>query len=122
MVGLSRGRLILKLKRKFGRLVCVSLVLTWLVYFTCPAEAIPTAKIKELKQQAQELEKKAHWGKACSVYAKVLELQADAPGVRDRYFYCLRRYLQECRHSDPSYLKEVLALKVSQSERLYEFI
>lgn len=103
-------------------MLCVAAALVWVVYCAAPADAIPAAKIKELKQQAQQLEKQAHWGKACSVYAKILELHANAPGVRDSYFYCLRRYLQECRHSDPSYLKEVLTLSLAQSERLYEFI
>jgi len=103
------------------RLLCVSAALALVVYFSAPAAATPV-KLKDLKLQVQEFEKHAQWGKACSVYAKILELQSSSPDARERYFFCLRRYLQECRHSDPSYLKEVLTLEVPQAKRLYEFI
>src|SRR5436305_11559661 len=115
MVTHREGGLALSSQRRFCRLLCVTAAVALVVYLSSPAGAT-SAKLKDLKQQAQQLEKEGHWGKACSVFAKILELQSNTPDARERYFYCLRRYLQECRHNDPSYLKEVLSLPVSQSE------
>jgi carboxyl-terminal processing protease len=100
----------------------VAAALAWVVIVTTPGQAVPSSTIKELKTAAEQFEKQGHWAKACGHYAKVLEIQSNLPGVRDRYLYCLRRYLQERRHNDPTYLKEVLTLDYAKSVRLYEFI
>ncbi len=111
----------MKIQRSLSRLLAVAAAVA-LVLYVCSPAAATSAKLKDLKSQAQNYEAKAQWGKACSVYGKMLELQSNAPDIREHYFDCLRRYLQECRHSDPSYLNEVLKLKLAQSERLLEFI
>jgi carboxyl-terminal processing protease len=77
---------------------------------------------KNLRLQAEYHEQRAEWDKACLVYEQLLRLDRTAPGIKERYQICLRRYWQVRRHSDVSYRKEVLSLDYAQSLKLYTLI
>lgn len=108
--------------RSFFRSICVFTGLVWVSLYSSPSQALTPNKIKELQEKAQQFETSADWGKACTLYAKILEQRRNHPGIKDRYIYCLRRYFQDRRHNDPSYHKEVLTLGYPQAVRLNEFI
>lgn len=101
----------------------VPALVTGLLLFASPSRAaIDPAKLKALRQAAEQHEHLAEWDKACQIYETILRLDRDAPDVRDRYQTCLRRYWQVRRHRDLSYRKEVLSLDYAQAVKLYTLI
>jgi carboxyl-terminal processing protease len=77
---------------------------------------------KTLRAQAEQAEKLGDWNEAASKYEELLRLDRDQTLIRDRYHYCLHRFLQVVRLQDPSYQREVLTLKYPQAVRLYEIV
>jgi carboxyl-terminal processing protease len=97
-----------------------------LMALTVPPSAPAAFKLDEqaktLRAQAEQSEKLGDWGAAAGKYEELLRLDRYQTPVRDRYHYCLRRYLQVVRLQDPSYQREVLTLKYPQAVRLYEIV
>jgi carboxyl-terminal processing protease len=87
-----------------------------------PAAFTQDEQTTPLRTQAEQSEKLGDWGAAAGKYEELLRLDRDQAFIRDRYRYCLRRYLQVVRLQDPSYQKEVLTLKYPQAVRLYEIV
>lgn len=86
----------------------------------CPlAQAIDPIKLRELRQQAAQLEKQGEWEKACDIYETILRAGRDTPHIKERYIQCVRRLWQSRRHHDDSYRKEVLSIEYGQAVHLY---
>jgi carboxyl-terminal processing protease len=91
--------------------------------FICPpAGAVDPDKLRDLKQQAETLEKQGEWEKACDIYEAMLRVRRDLPGVKESYVECVRRLWQSRRHHDFSYRKEVLSIEYGQAIHLYNVV
>jgi carboxyl-terminal processing protease len=86
------------------------------------ASSLDDEQLNTLRAQAEQSEKLGNWGTAASKYEELLRLDRDQAFLRERYRYCLRRYLQVVRLQDSSYQKDVLTLKYPQAVRLYEIV
>jgi len=73
----------------------------------------------QLQTQAQELELQGQWERAFQLYCRLLSMDRQQPGLRDRMFVCLRHVLQVRRHRDPSFQEKVLALPFTKALDLY---
>src|SRR5262249_5969759 len=100
----------------------VVLGLLSLAYLPLPVQALTIDQLQQLQNQAVVSEQKGDWARACKFYEAILNSRRDFPGIRERYFHCLRRSYQARRHQDASYHKEVLALPYSQAVQLYQFL
>ncbi len=88
-----------------------------------PADAgTSPEKVKQLRKQAEQYERRSDWYDACTVYEKLLKATRNHPEIRERYRNALRHYYQVLRHRDPGYRKDVLGLKYTQALRLYEIV
>jgi len=85
----------------------------------CPPAGANNPQIDKLRQDAEAFEKQGEWESACDLYERILRLQRDAPGVKERYVHCVRRVWQSRRHHDDSYRKEVLSIEYGQAVHLY---
>ncbi|HYV39914.1 MAG TPA: S41 family peptidase [Gemmataceae bacterium] len=88
---------------------------------TAPALG-PDDPVKILRAEAESLERAGDWGKAAVKYEELIRLDRTQAVFRERYQFCLLRYLQAVRFRDGSYQKDVLTLKYSQAVRLYEIV
>jgi carboxyl-terminal processing protease len=84
--------------------------------------AADSDKLRDLKLQAESLERQGEWDKACDVYEALLRLRRDLPDVKERYIHCVRRLWQSRRHHDLSYRKEVLSIEYGQAIHLYNVV
>jgi carboxyl-terminal processing protease len=81
----------------------------------------PTDRVKDLRKQAVQHERRGDWLEACNVYEKLLKFSRSNE-IRQRYRNALRHYYQVLRHRDAGYRKDVLDLKWTQALRLYEIV
>ncbi|HLW68636.1 MAG TPA: hypothetical protein VKS79_25180, partial [Gemmataceae bacterium] len=73
----------------------------------------------QLRQEAEEFEKKGEWERAGEIYWKIFSLDQKSPGVRQKLLFCMRHVQQARRHRDPVYREQVRALSFSKSLRGY---
>jgi carboxyl-terminal processing protease len=93
------------------------------VCLICPeAEAVPDAKLRDLKQKAEAFAKQGDWEKACDLYELVLRARRDLPECKEGYIQCVRRLWQSRRHHDLSYRKEVLSIEYGQAVHLHGLV
>lgn len=87
-----------------------------LLFMPTPLQA---TAIEELRQQAEQLERKQQWYRACDLYGQLLNKDRSSREVKERYLHCLRHIHQIRRHRDSTYLQKVLSLPTSQALNLY---
>src|SRR5262249_20898724 len=73
----------------------------------------------QLRQEAEEYEKKGEWERAGEIYWKIFSQDRQSPGVRQKLLLCMRHVQQARRHQDRLYREQVRELSFSKSLRGY---
>jgi C-terminal peptidase prc len=73
----------------------------------------------QLRQEAEEFEKKGEWERAAEVYWRIFSQDQKAPGIGQKLLLCLRHVQQARRHQDRIYREQVRALPFSKSLKGY---
>jgi C-terminal processing protease CtpA/Prc len=73
----------------------------------------------QLRQEAEELEKKGEWERAGEIYWRIFSQDQQSPVVRQKLLLCMRHVQQARRHQDPAYREQVRALSFSKSLKGY---
>jgi carboxyl-terminal processing protease len=73
----------------------------------------------QLRQEAEEFEKKGEWERAGEIYWKIFSQDQQSPVVRQKLLLCMRHVQQARRHQDPVYREQVRALSFSKSLKGY---
>ena len=97
----------------------VGLAIGTLLLVAAFSSAVEPTKLKFLLEKAEQFEKSYEWDKAFAVYEEILKSRRDQPDIKDRQLVVLRRFWQELRHRDLSYLKEVLSIDYGQAMQLH---
>jgi Peptidase family S41 len=97
----------------------VGLAVGGMLFLAAAAPAVEPTRLKFLLEKAERFEKSYEWDKAFAVYEEILKSRRDQPDIKDRQLVVLRRFWQELRHRDLSYLKEVLSIDYGQAMQLH---
>jgi carboxyl-terminal processing protease len=89
---------------------------------TSQGAGVHSARISELRGQAEVYERQALWDKAGEIYETILRLDRTLLEIKNRYQHCLRRAWQVNRHRDEGYRKDVLGVGFNYSLRLYDLL
>jgi carboxyl-terminal processing protease len=83
------------------------------------AEGLP-AHLDQVRQRAQECERRGQWTEACACYDELLKNDHTDADAREHFQACLRHANQLRRHRDPSFLKTIADRKMPEALDAYE--
>jgi C-terminal peptidase prc len=91
-----------------------------LCFLVSPAARASDAEPGRLLKEALELEKSGNWAQACFAYERALHQNRSQPECREGLARCIRRFQQNRRLADKTYLDALGKLIPSQALDVYE--
>jgi carboxyl-terminal processing protease len=82
-------------------------------------ESSRSARLDELRREAERCEERGQWERACALYEQVLSKDRTQAEIRTRYLLCLRRAQQARRHRDTTFRQQILDLSLPAALEVY---